>query len=138
MKNFRRLNTITLIFISIMLFFTIFSKDLYKLTLPKVMTARVIEKTLPVSFTNEEGLLAKTTTNIEAIPKSALYSNSVLTLEEREDGLYIVPVEIVTNEEKDGWIGVESGVSKGTKIVIGCDRRLEAGMKVLEVLNNDK
>ena len=57
-------------------------------------------------------------------------------MESREDGLYLEPVDVSGGEEIDGWVSIESKLTRGSKIVIGADRKIQPGMKVLEV-NND-
>ncbi len=137
MMNSRRINTFTFLFFAFMLFITLFSEDLHHMALPKVKTAVAMSKEFPFTFTNENGDLVNTTLVMKAVPKIALYNNSVYTLEEREDGIYIVSTPVVIGGEKDGWINIEEGISKGIKVVIGSDRELVSGMRVLEVQEDE-
>jgi hypothetical protein len=93
----------------------------------------VTEKPFPASVTTDDGMQFNTTSRMKAIPVTALHGNSVFVLEEREDGIYAVPVELEIGDMKDGWVSFEKGLSSGAKIIIGSDRKLESGMKVLEV-----
>lgn len=136
MRNLKKINSFTFIFFIIMIFFTCFSKDLYQLTQPKVLTAVVSERLFPITFTAEDGSLINGETTMKAVPNTALYDDYVFVLESREDGLYLEPVDVSCGEEIDGWVSVESKLTRGSKIVIGADRKIQPGMKVLEV-NND-
>lgn len=138
MRKLKKTNIFTYIFLSSIFFFTIFSKDLYHFTLPKVLIAVVVDKQFPVSFTTEDGTLVNTETKMKAVPKTALYGESVFVLEEREDGLYLNSVDIALGEEKDGWVSFDGKIAKGTRIIIGADRKLEVGTKVLEVSSGGK
>lgn len=138
MNKHRKLNAFTCIFLLCMLIFTLFSEDLYNMTLPKVLTGKVKDKAFPLIVIKEDGTQFNTTMKMNAVPKVATRGNSVFILEEREDGLYAAAKEIVTGEEHNGWISIEQGVSSRDKIIIGADRKLEPGMKVMEVSENVK
>ena len=114
-----------------MIFFTIFSKDLYAQTLPKVVITKMKTKEFPVTVLLEDGSEYVTTKKENALPKDILDYMSVFVLEKTEDGYCVRNRELKLGVEENLWVEVLEGLDKNDKVVLGSDRKLEDGMKVI-------
>lgn len=123
---------ILVVFFTIMLLCTLFSEDLYHLTLPKVATKTTARKVFPYEITGVDGSMITVERTEVAVPSYMMIENSVYVLEETEQGAFVTKRKIQTGKSAGGWIEVKEGLSGRTKIVLGSDRKLKDGVKVLE------
>lgn len=127
----RKAATIVLaVFMTIMLVFTFFGDDLYRLTLPKVSVHVAKRKNFPYQIETEYGTIT-TGRMAVAIPKEALQGNKVAVLSEFDDGMSLSLREVEIGEELSDLIEIKCGISAKTKVVIGSDRAVSEGDRVL-------
>ena len=136
MKNHKNLNRFTVIFFSIMIFFTFFSQNLYNQTLPKVAVTKTRMMEFPVTVFLEDGSEFETTKREIAIPKQVLEGTHLFLLDQTEEGYYVRKREIQLGVELEYWVEVIEGIDKNHRIILGSDRELKDGMKVILVEEN--
>lgn len=120
------------LFFTVMLLFTLFSEELYYLTLPKVVTEQAVRKQFPAEVMGPDGKMHKTKRVGLAIPQEALRGDSVYVLSQKEDEFFLVQCAVETGEAADGWIEVTAGLYPRAEVVVGSDREISEGKKVLK------
>lgn len=146
MGKWKYLNRFTAFFFVFILFFTFFSGQLRKKTMPDVMVMWGREKEFPVTVCGEDGT-EYTTKKVEfALPGHVLnfagdFSGSldfgesggmasVFVLEETKEGFFVRERLIKFGGQADGWFEVESGVGRKDRVVCAADRKLADGDRV--------
>lgn len=132
MRIRRIANLMLALFFTVMLLFTLFSEDLYYLTLPKVVTEQAVRKQFPAEVMGPDGIMHKTKRIGLAIPQEALRGEAVYVLSQKEDEFFVVQCAVETGEETDGWIEVTEGLYPRAEVVVGSDREISEGKKVLK------
>ena len=137
MKTKKAADIVLTMFLISMVMLTVFAKELYRLTLPKVVTAEVVRAVFPCEVTGPDGTVYETTRTAPAIPKEALQGTPVYVVNETEKGYYLEECVLGTGDEADGFVEVTEGAYVKTKVVIGSDRNLQAGQQVLLTEQNE-
>jgi hypothetical protein len=133
----KMLVVITAAFFAAMLFFTVSAEDIHTATLPVVSVQRPEQKTFPVEYMSEDGTTATGTQTAVAVSASMLESGVYVIYTAEKNGTertFVRKAEIVTGEEKDGYLEVLSGLTYLDQIVTsdtaglydGCEVRVEA------------
>ena len=138
MKTKKAANGILTVFLTVMILFTLFGDALYRLTLPKVVTERLIRTAFPVTVTGMDGTTIKTQRIAYAILQEALNENEVYVLKETEEGTFLEKRQVKTGEILDEWIEVTDGLSGKANVVIGSDRELKDGSPVIATEWNEQ
>lgn len=120
-----------MVFFTIMLLFTLFAKDLYYLTLPKVTTMTSIRKVFPYEMEGMDGSIITVERPGVAIPSNMAKGDSVYVLTETEQGAYVTKRKIQTGKSAGEWTEITEGLSGRTKVVMGSDRELKDGARVV-------
>lgn len=131
MKTKKAANIIFAVFFTVMLLLTLFAKDLYHLTLPKVAVEKVTRQVFPAEVTGPDGIVYETRRTVPAISKKALHGDIVYAVNETEDGAFLVENFVTTGEALEDIIEIKGGVLTGTKVIIGSDRQIGPGQQVL-------
>lgn len=84
----------------------------------------------------EDGSEFETTKREIAIPKQVLEGTHLFLLDQTEEGYYVRKREIQLGVELEYWVEVIEGIDKNHRIILGSDRELKDGMKVILVEEN--
>ena len=134
MKTKNAADIIFAVFFTIMLLLTLFAEDLYCLTLPKVAVEAVERRGFPDGTIEVDGEVYDKWRTVPAVPKAALrgdFGDMVYAVNDTEDGTFLVEYYIVTGEEAEGYVEVKSGIFTKTKVVVGSDRDIYGGQRVM-------
>lgn len=131
MKTRKAATRILAVFFTIMLLFTLFAEELYHMTLPKVATKTSARKVFPYEVTGIDGSMITVERTEVAIPSYMVTGDSVYVLTEEEQGAFVTKRKIKTGKSAGGWTEITEGLSSRTKVVIGSDRKLRDGSRVL-------
>ncbi|MCH5273060.1 MAG: hypothetical protein J1E35_05245 [Lachnospiraceae bacterium] len=138
MKTQKAANGILAVFFTIMLLLTLFAEDLYRLTLPKVVTETVLRRPFPYEKTDMEGNPITVEQLEVAVPLGVLTGNRVYVLIRTESGTFVREREVTTGKIESGYIEITEGLRSKDKIVVGSDRALTDGAEVLETEWNEQ
>lgn len=124
---------ITVIFFSAMLFFTFFAEQLHNAALPRVTVSRPERRYFPYEYTDENGNAQTGSVQKTAIPKALSQQGVYVIYSAEKNGTvrsFVRLADVVTGEEKDGYVEVISGVDFFDRIVTECSIDLFDGCEV--------
>lgn len=130
MKTKKAADIILYVFLTFMLVFTFFGKDLYRLTIPKVVAESAKRKSFPAEVETPEGIF-QTKKVVIAVPEEAISDGFVYALNESEQGAYVTYEEVETGKTDDGWVEILKGIGARKKVIVGSDRVLYDGREVI-------
>lgn len=125
---------ITVIFFSVMLILTVFAEDIHNFSLPRVTVSRPEQRYFPYEYTDENGNAQTGSVQKTAIPKALSEQGVYVIYSAEKNGTvrsFVRLADVVTGEEKDGYVEVISGVDFFDSIVSGCSEVLSDGCEVL-------
>ena len=127
---------ITAVFFAVMLFLTVFARDIHNSALPHITASRVQQAQFPFEYTDENG---NTFVGTE--------SKLAVTTEQYKQGVYILykdekngemrdftrRADIETGREQDGYVEIVSGITHNERIVMEYTGYLYDGCEVVIV-----
>lgn len=132
MRTKRAADKILAVFFTIMLLLSLFAKDLYNLTLPKVATQMVVKKVIPSKVFGPDGEVYSTKRMALVIPGEALHMDRVYVLTETKEGTFLSERVVKTGEVLEDLVEVTEGLTGKTKVLIGSDREVWDQQQVIE------
>ena len=132
MRTKRAADKILAVFFTIMLLLSLFARDLYNLTLPKVATQMVVKKVIPSEVLGPDGEVFSTKRMALVIPRKALHMGRVYVLTETKEGTFLSERVVKTGEMLEDLVEVTEGLTGKTKVLIGSDREVWDQQQVIE------
>lgn len=126
-------NLLLVMFLAVMLFFTVFARKIYEISLPKVVTEQVIWTSFPIELVLEDGQSYLTNRKALSIPMAACRENKVLLCDESEPYCLLYEQIVEYGERYADRIEIVNGLSAGMQVVIESDRMISDGDKGMRV-----
>lgn len=124
---------ITSLFFAVMLFLTVFARDIHNFFLPEVETVQVQTYEFPLEVTEEDGSTFYRMVQRPGVPEK-LVQSGIYTIQTKEtDGMlrnYAYKVNVTTGTTHNGYTEITAGIHKGQTIIISSEKELYNGCEV--------
>lgn len=123
-------NLLLVVFLSFMIFFTVFARKIYESSLPLVSAQQVTWIAFPIEIETDEGEILVTTRKVLAVPMVTFHGNSVFLCEEDEPYCRAFEREVEIGENYDGFVEVLNGLNAGMLVITESNREISDGERV--------
>ncbi|MCM1298351.1 MAG: hypothetical protein NC203_05680 [Firmicutes bacterium] len=129
----KTLLVITVIFFSAMLILTVFAEDIHNSSLPRVTASQPEQRYFPYEYTDENGNAQTGSVQKTAVPKALSEQGVYVIYSAEKNGTvrsFVRLADVVTGEEKDGYVEIISGITLMDRIVTESSAELYDGAEV--------
>lgn len=147
MRTKRAANVFLTVFLAVMIPFSLFADDLYRMTLPGVVVENpraekgIKEVELADGSVIEQGYAMLTVPAgavKETIPETGEPEATVFLLNETEDGFYVTEQVVEIEKKPDDRVEIKEGLRNKDTVVYASDREFVDGDKVKVIVENEQ
>lgn len=127
---------ITAVFFAVMLFLTVFARDIHNSALPHITASRVQQAQFPFEYTDENGNTFVGTESKLAVTTEQYKQGVYILYKDEKNGEmrdFIRRADIETGREQDGYVEIVSGITHNERIVMEYTGYLYDGCEVVIV-----